>query len=82
MQRRHICGFHNILGGSAGAKFVGHQLHPGIYMTEVVAQTFTKIIQAGDTVWGENESVFRAFTVAGEKIFTFLAVLGQLGGFG
>ena len=50
-------------------------------MAEIAFIACTKIIETGLTVSGEGKTVFRALSVAGEKIFAVLALSRQFGVF-
>lgn len=61
-------------GRTARFELAFHEFHVGGDMAEIAFIAGTKIIETGLAIGGESKPVFRALSVAGEKIFAVLAL--------
>ncbi len=68
---------HDLRGGSARFEQLGHRLHVRIDGFEKVLVNRAKIVQSRLAVRRVDESIFRAFTMAGEADFAFAAIVWQ-----
>lgn len=68
-------------GGTTSFELAFHEFHVGGDVAEIALIAGTKVVETGLTVSGEGKPVFRALSVAGEKIFAVLALSGQFGVF-
>ena len=68
---------HDLCGSSARVEQLDHRLHVWIDGFEKMFVSRAKIVQPRLAVGRVDESIFRAFTVAGEANLTFAAIVWQ-----
>ena len=73
---------HDARGRPLGLKFALHPVHVGGGVGEEAAVAFAEVVEAGLSVGGAGETVFRTLAVAGEQPRTLAALARQGGALG